>query len=75
MLIVSVQRRKRRDILKDSDVNQLRLVSIKWMLNIYDPTLKRALQMRLENWTSLLLNFWEIYEVFRLNIFTNNIDL
>jgi hypothetical protein len=75
MLIVSVQRRKRRGILKDSDVNQLRLVSIKWMLNIYDPTLKRALQMRLENWTSLLLNFWEIYEVFRLNIFTNNIDL
>jgi hypothetical protein len=75
ILIVSVQRRKRRGILKDSDVNQLRLVSIKWMLNIYDPTLKRALQMRLENWTSLLLNYWEIYGVFRLNISTNNIDL
>jgi hypothetical protein len=75
MLIVRVQQRKRRGILKDSDVNQLRLVSIKWMLNIYDPTLKRALQMRLENWTSLLLNYWEIYGVFRLNISTNNIDL
>jgi hypothetical protein len=44
------------------------------MLNIRDLALKRALQMRLENWTTLLLNFWEIDEVFRVNIPTDGID-
>jgi hypothetical protein len=45
------------------------------MLNICDPALKRALQIRLENWTTLLLNYWEIHGVFRVNISTNDIDL
>jgi hypothetical protein len=29
----------------------------------------------LENWTILLLNYWEIHGVFRANISTNDIDL
>jgi hypothetical protein len=57
------------------NVNQLRLINTEWMLNIYDPALKHALQMRPENWTTLLLNYWEIHEVFRVNISTNDIDL
>jgi hypothetical protein len=57
------------------NVNQLRSINTKWMLNIYDPALKRALQMRLENWTTLLLNYWEIYGVFRVNIYTEDILL
>jgi hypothetical protein len=57
------------------NVNQLRSINTKWMLNIYDPALKRELQMRLENWTTLLLNYWEIYGVFRVNIYTEDILL
>jgi hypothetical protein len=56
------------------NVNQLRLINPEWLLNICDPTLKHALQMRLENWTTLLLNYWKIYRVFRINVFTNDID-
>jgi hypothetical protein len=56
------------------NVNQLMLINIEWTLNICDPVLKRALQMRLENWTTLLLNYWEIHRVFRVNISTDDID-
>jgi hypothetical protein len=45
------------------------------MLNIRDPTLKRVLQMRLENWTTLLLDYWEIDGVFKVNISIDDIDL
>jgi hypothetical protein len=45
------------------------------MLNIRDPALKRVLQMRLENWTTLLLGYWEIDGVFGVNISIDVIDL
>jgi hypothetical protein len=45
------------------------------MLNIHDPALKHALQMGLENWTTLLLDYWKIDGVFGVNISTDDIDL
>jgi hypothetical protein len=48
------------------NVNKLRLIDIEWMLNICELALKHMLQMRLENWTTLILNYWKIHGVFRV---------
>jgi hypothetical protein len=57
------------------NINQLEVDRHQVDVEHRDPALKRVLQMRLENWTTLLLDYWEIDRVFRVNISTNDIDL
>jgi hypothetical protein len=75
MLIVSIQGRKRRDLLKDSkcksiEVNKHRVgVEHLWSSTQAHTTNEAG------DLDHLLLNYWEIHGVFRVNISTNDIDL